>query len=437
MKILRNISFGLAGLLTITLIAATITERFAALVIYDSVWMVVLWALLATAGTTYLICRHAWLTPGVTLLHIAFIVILIGAAITHFHGIEGKITLYTDGPPADIYLDTRGRFRPLPFEIRLDSVSPDYTRSLVIVTRTHTSLTHIISVNHPLTIDGLRIYQTSTSPVSATLSVTDDTAGTAVTYTGYILLALAAIVLMIQHPRRMRLTETHTNTIWLTMASGGLLALQTTAIVVKWIIFCRPPMADGGQALQIMAWTSLVIAVATSRRRRIIASAALFIGAILMIAGMLSGTWLRSSPLLPALDSPLLAIHVMTVMSAYALFAVMALISAGGILSNCSPVRSAYLTRSLALPAVLLLCAGIFIGAVWANQAWGRYWGWDPKETWALVTLLVYSIPFHIRSFPSLARPSVTNAYYLFAFITVVITYFGVNYLLGGLHSYV
>lgn len=438
MKTLRNISFGLGCLITITLTAATITERFATIVIYDSVWMAVLWALFTTAATIYLICRHAWLTPGTTLLHIAFIIILIGAAITHFHATEGKITLYTDGPPADIYLDAEGRFHPLPAEIGLDSTSPEEARSRVIVTRNHISRSHTLSVNHPLSIDGMRIYLLHTGSDRASLLITDDLPGITVTYTGYILLALSVILIILYPPhRREHIEKPFTSSLWLIMASGGLLALQTTAIVVKWAIFRRPPMTDGGQALQIMAWTSLVVAVATSRRWHIIASAALSVGAILMIAGILAGTWLRSNPLIPALDSPLLALHVVTVMSAYALFAVMTVVSVWGVISRSSSVRSAAFTRSLALPAVLLLCAGIFIGAVWANQAWGRYWGWDPKETWALVTLLVYALPFHTRSFPSLGRPSVTNTYYLLAFITVVITYFGVNYLLGGLHSYV
>jgi ABC-type transport system involved in cytochrome c biogenesis permease subunit len=99
------------------------------------------------------------------------------------------------------------------------------------------------------------------------------------------------------------------------------------------------------------------------------------------------------------------------------------------------------------------LAAGIFVGAVWANQSWGRYWGWDPKETWALITLLIYALPLHAVSFPSFnfAEKAVTandaqkparhsgkffNIYLLLAFLSVLMTYFGVNYLLSGMHSY-
>lgn len=430
-KILRNISFGLAAVLTVVLIIATIAERFAGNRIYHTPGMITLWLLTTLSGGLYLLCRRRWLTLGSALLHIAFIVILSGAAITFFRGHEGKIMLHTDGPPADIYLDTEGRFRPLGFEIRL--LTPAHFQSIVTINQTDTST---IAVNHPLSVGRIRLYQTSVSTATSTLIITDDSAGRTVTFTGYLLLALAAVIMVSHPPRRREQTGAKLGHTWLTTVSFALLALQTAAILMKWLIFHRPPMADGGQALQIMAWASLAIATAASRRYHIISSSALMVGGLLLIAGIVSGTWVRNAPLVPALDSPLLALHVVTVMSAYALFAVMTIVSARGMISPHSASQSAALSRSLALPAVLLLCAGIFIGALWADRAWGRYWGWDPKETWALVTLLVYALPFHSRSFPALSRPSVANTYYLLAFLSVAITYFGVNYLFGGLHSY-
>ena len=87
-------------------------------------------------------------------------------------------------------------------------------------------------------------------------------------------------------------------------------------------------------------------------------------------------------------------------------------------------------------PALMLLMAGIFIGAVWANVSWGRYWGWDPKEVWALITMLIYAAPLHSRSMPWFARPMALHRYCILAFLTVLMTYFGVNFLLGGIHSY-
>ena len=92
--------------------------------------------------------------------------------------------------------------------------------------------------------------------------------------------------------------------------------------------------------------------------------------------------------------------------------------------------------RLMLYPAVFCLAAGIFVGAVWANVSWGRYWGWDPKEVWALVTLLVYALPLHAGSLPWFRRPLFFHWFCIAAFLSVLVTYFGVNFLLGGMHSY-
>ena len=96
----------------------------------------------------------------------------------------------------------------------------------------------------------------------------------------------------------------------------------------------------------------------------------------------------------------------------------------------------ALLGHALLYPATMLLATGIFIGAVWANISWGRYWGWDPKEVWALITLLLCSVAFHTRSLRFISKPVTFHIFCIVAFVAVLFTYFGVNYLLGGLHSY-
>jgi ABC-type transport system involved in cytochrome c biogenesis permease subunit len=139
----------------------------------------------------------------------------------------------------------------------------------------------------------------------------------------------------------------------------------------------------------------------------------------------------------PVLRSPMLAAHVSVIMASYALFV---FITVTAIIGLCSRRRSERLYRwnaTLLYPAVFLLAAGIFIGAVWANISWGRYWGWDAKETWALITLLVYAIPFHRKSLVLFRTPSKFHWYCVLAFTSVAMTFFGVTYLLGGMHSYV
>jgi ABC-type transport system involved in cytochrome c biogenesis permease subunit len=93
-------------------------------------------------------------------------------------------------------------------------------------------------------------------------------------------------------------------------------------------------------------------------------------------------------------------------------------------------------SQVLLYPALFTLTAGIFVGAVWANVSWGRYWGWDPKEVWALVTMLVYSFAMHVQSLPAFRRPLFFHAFSILAFLTVFMTYFGVNLLFSGMHSY-
>ena len=94
------------------------------------------------------------------------------------------------------------------------------------------------------------------------------------------------------------------------------------------------------------------------------------------------------------------------------------------------------LSRLLLYPATFFLGAGIFLGAVWANVSWGRYWAWDPKEVWALITFLVYGVAFHSQSLQIFRKPLFFHIYMILAFLTVLMTYFGVNYVLGGIHSY-
>ena len=132
----------------------------------------------------------------------------------------------------------------------------------------------------------------------------------------------------------------------------------------------------------------------------------------------------------------------MVIMLAYTLLFLIMMNGLTGLLiglSNRSIEKAVFLqniSHLMLYPAVFLLVIGIFIGAVWANVSWGRYWGWDPKEVWALITFLIYALPLHSISLSWFRKPIFFHSSMVFAFITVVITYFGVNFFLGGLHSY-
>jgi len=151
-------------------------------------------------------------------------------------------------------------------------------------------------------------------------------------------------------------------------------------------------------------------------------------------------TWFyisRINPMTPILRTPMLAVHVSVIIISYLLLLFIAITSLIGILSRKKRKRMYKWNKKLLYPALFLLAAGIFIGAVWANISWGRYWGWDAKETWALITMLVYAFPMHRKSIPIFSDPLKFHRYCLIAFLTVLMTFLGVSFLLGGVHSYI
>lgn len=145
----------------------------------------------------------------------------------------------------------------------------------------------------------------------------------------------------------------------------------------------------------------------------------------------------RINPMTPILRTPMLAAHVSVIMVSYTLLLTMAVAGVAGLVLPALRDRMYRCNSVLLYPALFLLMVGIFIGAMWANISWGRYWGWDAKETWALITMLLYAIPLHKRSLPLLGEKKPFLLFCAVAFLTVVMTFLGVTFLLGGVHSYV
>ena len=154
------------------------------------------------------------------------------------------------------------------------------------------------------------------------------------------------------------------------------------------------------------------------------------------MVSMMSGANPQITNLMPVLQSPLLTMHVAIIMIAYCLLAFITLNGITALIYRPAAQQLMIFSQVLLYPAVFCLTIGIFIGAVWANISWGRYWGWDPKEVWALITMLVYAAPLHSRSISFFQKPMSFHIYIVFAFLSVLFTYFGVNFILGGLHAY-
>ena len=215
----------------------------------------------------------------------------------------------------------------------------------------------------------------------------------------------------------------------------------TVLLVLRWIVSGHVPLSNGFETMQFMAWSVLVLTLLMHAKFPIVIGFGPLLASFAMLVAMIGSGSPQITPLMPVLHSPLLSVHVMVIMFSYALFAMMMLVGIQGLI--CYRRRDYARSESLAAlshlmlyPAVFLLTAGIFIGAVWANVSWGRYWSWDPKEVWALITMLIYMAPFHSSSIKCFRSTKFFHFYCVLAFLSVLITYFGVNFLLGGMHSY-
>ena len=221
-----------------------------------------------------------------------------------------------------------------------------------------------------------------------------------------------------------------------TGALWAALAFQSLGYALRWYIGGRVPLSNGYETMQFLALATLLLACLFRRRFPFTLPFGFLLSGFALLVSYLGQMNPQITPLMPVLVSPWLSSHVSLIMMSYALFAFMML---NGVLALCvrrEALRLMLLSRLLLYPAVFFLGAGIFLGAIWANVSWGHYWSWDPKEVWALVTFMVYAVPFHVGSLSRLRKPLFFHVYMMVAFLTVLMTYFGVNYVLGGMHSY-
>jgi ABC-type transport system involved in cytochrome c biogenesis permease subunit len=207
----------------------------------------------------------------------------------------------------------------------------------------------------------------------------------------------------------------------------------TCCLALRWIVTSHVPMANGYETMLFLAWAVMLLAFAASRRFPIMLTFGFLLSGFFLLVSHISQMDPQMTHLMPVLNSPLLTLHVSIIMMAFALLALTFATSLTALCTKRQAAQLQLLSLLLLYPALTCLGFGIFIGAIWANVSWGTYWSWDPKETWALITFMVYAAPAH-RSLS--AKPMHYHAYMTFAFLTLLMTYFGVNYFLGGMHSY-
>ena len=213
-------------------------------------------------------------------------------------------------------------------------------------------------------------------------------------------------------------------------------------LAMRWYISGHLPLSNGFETMQFMAWVTVIATFFIFPYFRLAIPFGYLICGFTLLVAMMGESSPQITNLMPVLQSPLLSIHVMVIMLAYTLLFLIMLNGITALLIGFSKNRNEKegvlqdISHLLLYPAVFLLVIGIFIGAVWANVSWGRYWGWDPKEVWALITFLIYALPLHFTSISCFRKPIFFHSYMVLAFLSVVITYFGVNLFLGGMHSY-
>lgn len=377
MKSLRHILSVLMIVMIAVLATGTVVERlhgteFALGHVYGTWWFVGLWALVAVLMVWMAVKTKMWKRLSVFVMHLSILLILLGALLTKLTGWHGEITLRPG-------VTMRGE---LPFTLTLD------TFEVVNYPGTHKPMdfvSHIvvgdasgeeevtISMNHILKRQHYRFYQADyDAKGNSILSVSRDPWGIGVTYTGYILLFIALVAMLFKQPKTYR------------------------AVTISWL-------------------------------------------AVLVVLMVVLHVRMLTHQLMPVLRSPLFSVHISTIVTAYALLLGIVVVGVIAVIKPKDHIRLEKLksiSMAMLYPAVALLTMGIFIGAVWANISWGNYWSWDPKEVWALVTLLVYAAPLHGKLWKSFEKPMFFHVYGIVAFLSVLITYFGVNLFLGGVHAY-
>ena len=215
-------------------------------------------------------------------------------------------------------------------------------------------------------------------------------------------------------------------------------AALTVCLALRWTITGHIPMANGYETMLFLAWAVMLLAMAGSRRFPVMLTFGFLLAGFFLLVSHISQMDPQITHLMPVLNSPLLTLHVSIIMMAFALLALTFIASLTALFLKGQRQQLHLLGQLMLFPALTCLGFGIFIGAIWANVSWGTYWSWDPKETWALITFMVYAAPAH-RMFSPLnpnSNPLRYHVYMTLAFLTILMTYFGVNYFLGGMHSY-
>ena len=224
--------------------------------------------------------------------------------------------------------------------------------------------------------------------------------------------------------------------------------MHTIGLGLRWYISGRAPWSNGYESMIYIAWTTTLAGIIFTRKSFGGLAATMILASTILLVSMMSFLDPEITPLVPVLKSYWLTIHVSLEAGSYGFLMLGAIIGLINLVlmifannSNKDRIKRivtemSYISELTIFGGLVMVSVGTYLGGVWANESWGRYWGWDAKETWALVTILVYAFILHMRIIPKLTGLFIYNVSTIFGLATVIMTYYGVNYYLSGLHSY-
>jgi cytochrome c-type biogenesis protein CcsB len=229
---------------------------------------------------------------------------------------------------------------------------------------------------------------------------------------------------------------------------AALFVLHTFTLGARWFISGHAPWSNAYEAIVYVAWATMFFGLAFDIKSKLTVAAAAFVTAIILSAAYMNWIDPEIANLQPVLNSYWLMIHVAVIVASYGPFALGMILGFVSLLlifftnkknkakMDLNIMEITYINELALTIGLILLTIGNFLGGQWANESWGRYWGWDPKETWALISIMVYAFVIHARFVPALRGKWMFNLLSMFAFVSILFTYYGVNFHLVGLHSY-
>ncbi|WP_310595899.1 cytochrome c biogenesis protein CcsA [Flavobacterium sp.] len=229
---------------------------------------------------------------------------------------------------------------------------------------------------------------------------------------------------------------------------GLLFVLHTLGLIARWVISGHAPWSNAYESIIYVAWATMFFGLAFDRKSKLTIASSAFVTAMILMAAYMNWIDPEIANLQPVLNSYWLMIHVAVIVASYGPFAlgmILGLVSLVLILFTNEKNKNkmdlniqelTYINEMALTIGLIMLTIGNFLGGQWANESWGRYWGWDPKETWALISIMVYAFVIHARFVPALRGKWIFNLMSMFAFVSILFTYYGVNFHLVGLHSY-